>query len=319
MAQSYLLRGDGKWLERAAWLQSRAPALDAAALRAIWALSGRLDIDRASRLGQRLLERLGPRSRKHRHVMANLAVALPDRDPAERARIARRIWGQLGRVIAEYPHFDAILGAEAAARMTVETRLDMAPYLRGERVGIFASAHTGNWELAAGTARILGYPLSVLYTPFSNPRLDTLVRGRREALGAGLIDRHQGARGMIRALSRGSSIGVLMDQRYDEGEPISFFGHDTPSGVGAAAVALKLGVDFVPVRVERLEDAHFRCTFFEPIRPDPELADPRARARDMTQKLYRIFEDWIRDRPEQWLCVKRRWPREVLKRAAAGA
>ena len=111
----------------------------------------------------------------------------------------------------------------------------------------------------------------------------------------------------------GGGVGVLLDQRYDEGEPVPFFGHPTPSGLAPAMLALKLGIDYVPMRVERLNKARFRFTFHDAVEPDPGKGDARAQALDMTARAHAHFEQWIRERPEQWLCLKRRWPRKVYE------
>ena len=85
-----------------------------------------------------------------------------------------------------------------------------------------------------------------------------------------------------------------------------------------ARLALKHGCDFVPVRVERLgRDARYRVTYCEPIRPRVANADLRGAARDMTEQLHSLFETWIRERPEEWWCGKRRWPKAAEPRGVA--
>ncbi len=288
---------------------------EAALIRSVWALSGRLDVDRASRLGAKILRRVGPRAAKHKHMLANLAVAFPGLDSKARAALARDIWGQIGRVMAEYPHLETICGTEAASRMEIVDPHGMHDKA-ARRPVIFVSAHTANWELAAALGRVGGFEVDVVYSPQTNPVVHQALQARRRPLHSGFIERRVGARGIIQTINKGRCIGILLDQRYDEGEDVTFFGHPTPAGTGPAALALKLGVDFAPIRIERLDDARFRATYGAPLKPvvDGPL---RVQAHDLTQQVYALFEAWIRDRPAQWLCLKRRWPNAVM--AAAGA
>ncbi len=88
-----------------------------------------------------------------------------------------------------------------------------------------------------------------------------------------------------------------------------FFGLDAPAPLGPATLAARLRVPFVPVRIERLDrSCRFRITAHPAIEPNRSVGDSREVARDMTARLYAQFEAWIRERPEQWLCLKRRWP-----------
>lgn len=279
-------------------------------LRGAWALAKFLGPDWASRCGGWFFERLGPYLAKNNHVVRNLAVAFPQLDKAKRAAVARQVWYETGRVIAEIPNLDVICGREADKRLEVIDHYGLDEVQQNRKVAVFVTAHYGNWELSAGVGRILKLNLNVLHTHFSNPRIEQLLMSHRRALGCNFIPRQHGARGIIKALQRGQNVGVVMDQRYDEGKMVPFFGVPTPTGTAAAAIALKLNVDFVPVRVERKNGANFRVTFYKKISHYPELpADQRALA--MTADVLAQFESWIRERPELWMCLKRRWPKSM--------
>jgi KDO2-lipid IV(A) lauroyltransferase len=78
-------------------------------------------------------------------------------------------------------------------------------------------------------------------------------------------------------------------------------------------LALKFGCDLVPVRVERLQRGAYRVTVCEPVRPDPSIPDDRTKAVDMTRRVSEHFESWIRERPDQWFCSKRMWPKPAKR------
>lgn len=286
-------------LRRALW------RLDEGFVRLLLALLRRLPVDRASRMGSRLGGLIGPLLRnKSRLLKENLAIAFPGRsDPALDA-LVRDCWRQSGRILAEYPHLERL--ASDTARFEVDTRLCNPGALQP---CIMLSAHLSNWEVIGIGLRQLGIPNIGLYTPPSNPHLDRMLRDSRAVMGSELLARDNSARRLVRALKEGSSTAMAIDRRVDEGADITFFGHPKTSTLMPARLALKQGCAFIPTRVQRLEDARFRITFYPPIEPTDPLADERERAIDMTQQLHRQFETWIREQPAEWLCSKRLWPR----------
>lgn len=116
-------------------------------------------------------------------------------------------------------------------------------------------------------------------------------------------------RKLMAALKQGNVVGVVSDLRLDGGESIPFFGVNTPSNTTAARLALHHDCELLPIRTERLPDYRYRITICRPIRPHDPSASVDIQAKQMTQEQLRIFEAWIREAPEQWLCIGRRWPR----------
>ena len=92
------------------------------------------------------------------------------------------------------------------------------------RPGIFVAPHLANWNLLPIAAVPAGIPLSVVYRRQSNPAIEELMTSWRAALGCGFLEVGEASRGMLRELQQGRSVGLLMDQRYDRGEKLPFFG-----------------------------------------------------------------------------------------------
>ena len=116
-----------------------------------------------------------------------------------------------------------------------------------------------------------------------------------------------GAKKLIEALSRGEHLGMLVDQKLNEGIAVPFFGRDAMTAPALAQLALRFGCPVVPARVERLDGAHFRLTVYPPL----TLATSGDRQADIAAAMGQInalIEEWIRARPEQWLWLHRRWP-----------
>ncbi len=151
-----------------------------------------------------------------------------------------------------------------------------------------------------------------MYTPLQNPWLDRMLYRARTGFGCGLIPRDGGLRALVRELNRGRSVGLLVDQRVDSGEPVPFFGHDMLTSTTPARLALRFACDLIPVQVQRTAPAHFRVTF-HPVIPVPDgEPDPDRQALLITRKINGIFEQWITAQPGEWLCTKRRWARDAV-------
>lgn len=291
-------------LQRVIWV------LEAGLIASVWGLCAALPSDVASRLGRRLLRLVGPRLRKQEHVVRNLAIAFPDRSPEQRRALEREVWGSFGAVLAELPHLRSIA---AAIEHHIEFEGVRHALLEPGRPVVFVTAHVGNWDLAPLVAKQFGLPLSVIFTPQSNPHVDRFIRRFREPLGCALLDRNRSLRALMRELAEGRSVGIVADHRVDDGEPIPYFGVPALTTLTPAKLALRYDCELVPLRVERVGDARFRVSITDPIRPADPAASPREQARQMTRDMNARFEEWIRAHPEQWVCTTRRWPKPPKK------
>jgi KDO2-lipid IV(A) lauroyltransferase len=289
--------------------------LEALVLRSLWWLVSLMPLDSASRTGRRLFAWLGPRTAKQRHVLANLRTAFPERSPEEIERLAAAVWGNVGAVSAEFAQLDTLFDPQRGGDR-IEVLPDPASpgFPAFSRPCLFVTAHCANWEAAAYVAQQITGALDVVYTPQENPFLDRMIQQRRRALGCGFIGKVNAVRYILKALKSGRSVGLLVDTRVDEGPVLPFFGTDANVITTPALLALKTGCDIVPIQVERVRDARFR------IRLHPALRVVRGVGESAEQAVLRVTEDilalvesWIRAKPGDWMCTKRRWPKDLMR------
>lgn len=253
------------------------------------------------------MARIGPKLDGHTKLRRNVNRAFPERSPHARRLLARGAWGAFGQVLAEYPHLETLCRHEADERLEVVVYDESARWYRKERPAVFVTGHLGNWEMSGVPLGIMGVPLTAVYTPNPNPLIDAMIQERRRALFCEMITKDSGVRELIRQLERGRSLGLLVDQRVDSGEPVPFFGRPSLTTLVPARLALKLGLEMVPTRVERLPGGRFRVNFLEAVSPRDRTQDRHKQAFDMMSQVNALFESWIRMRPSQWHCMKRRW------------
>lgn len=281
-----------------------------------WRLAALLPPDRASSLGGRLLRSLAPRLRRTDYITRNLKVAFPDKSDAQIQNLARDVWGTFGKLLGEYPHLQSIVGQERNERVEVVIKTDLETPRRNGKPVVFVTGHLANWELSTTTAVAMGFDLTVIYSPLRNPIVDRMLQRYRKALGCGFVAKNMSLRLLMKELAAGRSIGLLVDQRVEGGEKLPFFGRPGATTVSPARLAIRYDCDLVPVRVERLEGARFRVTYCEALRAADFAGSDQERAVAMTCQLNRVLEDWIRERPQQWICWKRRWPKQLRARLA---
>jgi Kdo2-lipid IVA lauroyltransferase/acyltransferase len=286
-----------------AW-RHRAEAFGAAAF---FAAMGALPIDLASALGGLLGRAIGPRLRVSRRARDNLRAALPDLPAPEVERIVRGMWDNLGRVAAEYPHLPAlrVFAPDGPVEIRGLDHLDRA--IAAGRRAILFGGHIGNWEIAALAAGQYGIDIAQIYRAANNPLVDRMIARFRGAGGEFIPKGAVASRRALAALRRGGHLSLLVDQKLNDGIAVPFFGRPAMTAPGLALLALHFDCAVLPSRVERLKGARFRLTI-EPPLPLPRSGDRAADVAALLRAVNLTLEGWIRERPEQWFWVHRRWP-----------
>ena len=286
--------------------------LEALALSLLWMGCRLLGPERASVAGARLIGLLSPPGGKTmRRLRRNLRIALPDQDDATIDHVAGQSLANLGRAIAEYPHLRHIAGPELPGFIEFAADIPEAALTPDRPPAIYVGVHQANWEILSSIAAPLGKPMTIVVSTLTNPYVHRLIGQARPDVWVEQSEKDQATRQLIRCLQEGRSVGLLADQRFEGGEVIPFFGHLAKTAVVPARLAIKFGCDLVPTRIERSGKAGFKITTFKAIRPDASLANDHERAIDMMCRVNRHFEAWIREKPGEWMCMKRRWDKQV--------
>lgn len=281
-------------------------ALEALGTRLGFAVFGALPIEVASGMFGRLAVAVGPHLRVHREADARLRRALPELDAAARATILRRMWDNLGRVSGEYPHLGRLRvgGPEDRIQIVGAEHLRNLPKDNG---ALIFSAHFGNWEIALIAAEACGVPITFVRREANNPGTEAVLRGMRHWRGQAISKGASGAREIMKALARHERLFFLSDQKMNDGIPVPFFGRDAMTAPALGRMALRFRCPVVPMRVDRLDGARFRVTIYPPL-PIAETGDTAADTRAIMAQVNATIEGWVRERPDHWLWVHRRWP-----------
>jgi KDO2-lipid IV(A) lauroyltransferase len=277
-----------------------------------------LPLEQAIRFAHWTFATVGPRSGKRLRVMRNLMVAFPDKSAAQCNRLMKDIFGHVGVALAEIAQLPKIWN-DRERRIEFVTSPEIRFVKESGTPAVLVTAHIGPWTLTNFVAGQHGFPLSIVYAPESNPYVHDMMLRLRSALPVDLLARDNSMRVLIGELSHGRTIGLGSDVRLDTGDMIPFFGHDMPTNTVPARLALRFACELVPTRAERLPGGRYRITLYPPVVADDGIDGAAAQASNMTAKLNRQFEQWIREAPGEWLCLARRWPKDVERAAEQDA
>lgn len=257
--------------------------------------------ERLARAYAALLDRAVPRLR--RVAMRNLELALPQASQAERRRIADGAFYSIARLLAAVARFPRIDRANIGEWIRYEGYERFERALARGRGVLFATAHLGNWEMSAFAHALMAKPMHVVVRPLDNPLIDRLVARRRTLSGNRIIEKKDYARGILKALAANEAVGILADQNagLEEGVFVDFFGVPACASTGLARLAAHSGAAVIPGfafwnEAERRYILHFY--------PEIEITGS---AEEDTRRVQRAIEAAIREHPEQWLWIHRRW------------
>jgi Kdo2-lipid IVA lauroyltransferase/acyltransferase len=248
-----------------------------------------------------------PRLRRAGH--RNLQLAFPQKTKAERQQVLRKLYRNLGWLLAEFCQMPRYTPAMTQRFIRYE---GLEHYLaardRGKGV-LILTGHLGAWELSSFYHSLRGYPMSIVIRRLDNPLVDNLVNQIRCLHGNQVLHKDDFARGLLASMRRGETVGILMDTNMTppQGAFVDFFGHLACTGSGLARVASKTGAQVVPGFLLWEEETRKYVLRFGPPLTLSVSDDPEADALANTALFTRVIEDYIRRYPDQWLWVHRRW------------
>jgi KDO2-lipid IV(A) lauroyltransferase len=274
------------------------------------------DVTALSNWSGRTMRHLGPLIPEHRVGRANLGAAFPEKSQAEIDDILRGVWENLGRFGAEFAHIDRIwvrgqpLSGQPRIKASRKTE-EIAYRLRDDgKPALTFSAHLANWELAATAAHAMGGNTTVLYRRPNLPAVsDAVIRLRAGSMGTLIPTNMISPFKIAEALERGSHVGMLVDQYHVQGVPVTFFGRKTRANSMLARLARHYECPIHGVRVIRLQGCTFEIELTEELAPVRD-AEGKIDVQATTQAITDVVQGWVREHPEQWLWLHRRWRAE---------
>jgi len=241
--------------------------------------------------------------------LQNLELAFPEKTASEREAILRRVYRNLGYLLAEF----CLMPRYTPERASRFIRYDgLEHYLEARERGkgvLVLTGHLGAWELSSFYHSLMGYPMGMVIRRLDNPLVDSFVNRIRCLHGNRVVHKDDFARGLIASMRAGETVGILMDTNMTppQGVFVPFFGIEACTASGMARIAMKTGAAVVPGFLLWEERDHKYVLRFGEALNLIRTADSEADATANTALFTAVLERYIRDYPEQWLWMHRRW------------
>jgi KDO2-lipid IV(A) lauroyltransferase len=247
--------------------------------------------------------------KKHRNVaLTNLNYAYgQEKKPAEIEKLARQVFENIAQIPLEICWSMRLGLNDFLPYCDVKGEANLKDALKKGRGVLFFSAHMGNWEFLSFSFGRFGFPVSGIYRPIKSKPINMLIYNYRTRFGAKLVPKKHSMRNILRSLDNNECVGMLLDQDAGSsgGVFVDFFGRPACTNKGLALLALKTGAPVIPAFVTR-NGLNFRIEFGKEI----PLIKTGEKSKDIaanTQQYNTIIEECVRQYPEQWFWVHRRW------------
>ena len=246
-----------------------------------------------------LMYLIAPLTSYNNRVKKHLKIAFPQKSIHEINKLTRQHWFMLGQTIGEMPHINHLIKIGHLKTEGLE-KIKNGP-------AILVGAHMGNWEFLLRVGDLAGRRAGYVFRPINNWILNKIQIHRNKDANADFYRKGRlAAIGMASKLKNAEVVGLTGDQLLREGIQVPFFGIKTPTPQAAAVMALKWNVPIYMVRIERFKGIKFKMTIEERLQ-FPKNLDKEKAIFEITRLISQRIEEWIIDRPEQWLWAHRRW------------
>ena len=256
-----------------------------------------------SNLGDFIGRLIGPIFRSKKLIENNLEQS-GIVDKKNYNKIISKIYGNYGRILAEYPFLKAFRNNSLNKFIEIEGLENLNKIKREKRRAVFISGHFNNFELMALQIEKAGINLCAIYRPLNNVFLNKTMEEIRE----NFICKNQikkgrsGTRQIIENIKKGNSVALMIDQRVREGIKINFFGKPASTTTIPAQLIKKYKCDLVPIYIERRKNNYFKMFVSEPIK----IGNNKS-IKEITEHLNKILEKMILKNVDQWIWTHDRW------------
>ena len=258
----------------------------------------------SSNLGEKIGKIFGPFTRSKKKIISNLELSRIGKDDLSREKIIDNMWGNYGRILAEYPHLKNFKNGKLKQFINIEGGHFLENLKVNKKNAVFVSGHFNNFELMAMQIENKGIDLAAIYRPLNNFFLNPIM----EYIRINHICKNQikkgksGSRELVKMFKEGKSIALMIDQRVSEGTYINFFNRKCYTTTIPAQLFKKYNCEIIPVYIERNEKYHFNLCFKEPLKFEESQS-----TESITLQLNQVIEKMVENNPDQWIWSHDRW------------
>ena len=258
----------------------------------------------SSNLGEKIGKFFGPFTRSKKKIINNLKDSNIGVDDLERETIIKKMWGNYGRILAEYPFLKKFKNNSFEQYIEIEGKEYLEEIKKDNRRVVFVSGHFNNFELMAMQLENSGLNIAAIYRPLNNVFLNRIMEKIRlnDICKKQIKKGKSGTRELLQLFKDGYSIALMIDQRVSEGIKSKLFKRSALTTTIPAQLVKKYGVDVVPIYIERKKKVYFKMYVNKPINFKKNVS-----LEEVTETLNQELEKMILKKPDQWIWSHDRW------------
>ena len=239
----------------------------------------------------------------------NLEIAFPDISESEKNRIVKGTFESLGRQLGFISQFKKFEHEDIRERIEIIDRENFDRAFETGKGILFFTGHFGSWEVFNLLPPAFGYEMNILVRRIDNALVEKYVDSFRTKFGTVTLDKTRSARKMYRLLDEGKILGILADLNVQEKEGVfvDFFGIPASTTTSIAKLALKTDATILPAFAVWKEEKQKYVVYLEPPVVFEKTGDGEKDILEITQKITKVVEKYVREYPEQWLWIHKRW------------
>ena len=252
----------------------------------------------------KIVSLIGPLFRSNKLVYSNLSNAFPDLNEFEKKKITKAMWGNYGKILAEYVFIKNFRTSILSQNIIIEGQEILENIKKNNKPVIFISGHFNNFELMAMHIDKSGVDLAAIYRPLNNKYLNKIMEQIRKnyICNTQVKKGIAGTKLLLKYFKKGTSIALMIDQRVSQGIKSSFFNKKAATTSIPAQFVKKFKCNVVPIYIERINNINFKITIKKPIKfSESNSIDT------ITYELNKVLEKMIIKNPEQWIWTHNRW------------
>ena len=258
----------------------------------------------ASNLGEKIGKIIGPLFRSKKKILDNLKISNIGENEDDRKKIIKEMWGNYGRILAEYPYLKKFKKNIFNHYISIEGEEHLEEIKKNKKKVIFVSGHFNNFELMAMQIENSGVDVAAIYRPLNNIFLNKIMERIRinDICKIQIKKGKRETRKLIECFNNGYSIALMIDQRVSEGLQIKFFNKNAYTTTIPAQLIRKYDCEVVPIYIYRLNKFFFKMKVYEPIKFEKDFS-----IEHISQELNYVLEKMILKNPDQWIWSHNRW------------
>lgn len=262
-------------------------------------------IDRSADICSYIARKIGPLLQVDKIARRNIQYVFGNSINQE--EIIDQVWDNFGRFIGEFPYINKMSEAELSKRVEIVGLENVIPFQKIQQPYLFFTGHFANWDLIAKVLPKLYPKFAIIYRKANNPYVDKIIADMRNNDNVHFIPKgNKGVHGLIKAIKSGYAIGMLIDQKMNDGIEVPFLGRPSKTAHAIAKIALQFNYSIVPIQIIRTKGSYFKVIIHPPLEIQ-RSTNNEVDCYNIMLSINQTLEAWVKEYPGQWFWFHNRW------------